>query len=231
MSYLKSLNPKLFENWIEMGLWPDWLLLHLHINDDITFLLSRAVPVVDSGTRCFIHFKRHLLFFQIAAFLDNLPVVDLQSSLFCHFLLLLSCSLSCQWQLRDVNPPRKNHCQISHWLRSAQIWNSLHWIKIHIWILLIVWICCDDDFYFNLLCQMRECMKCLWELPVEGLGRRRWKGENWSYLKWRIMICRGRFRPNYQGKLHSSFPTKSSSFYHCLQPRWIIQTTSDVEYL
>ena len=147
-SYLKSLNPNLFENWIEMGLWPDWLLLHLHINDDITFLLSRAVPVVDSGTRCFIHFKRHLLFFQIAAFLDNLPVVDLQSSLFCHFLLLLSCSLSCQWQLRDVNPPRKINCQISHWLRSAQIWN------------------------FSLLCQMRECMKCLWELPVEGLGRR-----------------------------------------------------------
>ena len=155
-----------------MGLWPDWLLLHLHINDDITFLLSQTVPVVDSDKGCFIHFKRHLLFFQIAAFLDNLPVVDLQSSLFCHFLLLLSCSLSCQWQLRDVNPPRKNHCQISHWLRSAQIWNSLHWIKIHIWILLIVWICCDDDFYFNLLCQMRECMKCLWELPVEGLGRR-----------------------------------------------------------
>ena len=66
-----------------------------------------------------------------------------------------------------------------------------------------------------------------WQL----IWSRRWKGENWSYLKWRIMICRGRFRPNYQGKLHSSFPTKSSSFYHCLQPRWIIQTTSDVEYL
>ena len=66
-----------------------------------------------------------------------------------------------------------------------------------------------------------------WQL----IWSRRWKGENWSYLKLRIMICRGRFRPNYQGKLHSSFPTKSSSFYHCLQLRWIIQTTSDVEYL
>ena len=84
-----------------MGLWPDWLLLHLHINDDITFLLSQTVPVVDSDKGCFIHFKRHLLF-QIAAFLDNLPVVDLQPSLFCHFLLILSCSLSCQWQLTDV---------------------------------------------------------------------------------------------------------------------------------
>ena len=66
-----------------------------------------------------------------------------------------------------------------------------------------------------------------WQL----IWSRRWKGENWSYLKWRIVIFRGCFRPNYQGKLHSSFPTKSSSFYHCLQPRWIIQTTSDVEYL